>query len=79
MSDEPPDSARDLVQVIKGAGSAAGGLAIAAFGVFGGRYAAMFMPPFDYYASWICLVAMMTGLLIAIWRAVWPPSGGTRR
>jgi len=78
MSDRPPDSLQGAVGVIKAAGPAAGGLAIAFYGVWGGQYAAKFKPPVDDFASWTCFGAIVVGLAIAIWRSAWPPQVGTR-
>jgi len=72
MTEKSPDGVRDIVQIIKGAGPAAGGLAIAAYGAWGGQYAAKFKPPVDDFASWTCFAAIIVGLAIAIWRAVRP-------
>jgi hypothetical protein len=72
MSDNRPDGLQGPVEVIKAAGPAAGGLAIALYGVWGGQYAAKFKPPIDDFASWVCFAAMIIGLAIATWRAVRP-------
>jgi hypothetical protein len=60
----------EFIKIIKSAGPSAGGLAIAAYGVVGGQFAAKFKVPFDDYASVGCLAAMVVGLCIAIWRAI---------
>jgi hypothetical protein len=73
MTEKSPDHARDVVEIIKGAGPATGGLAIAAYGVWGGQYAAKFKPPLDDFASWACFIAIIIGLIIAVWRAVRHP------
>ena len=78
MSDEPSDGLRGPIGIIKAAGPAAGGLAIACYGVWGGQYAARFKPPVDDFASWACFGAIIIGLLIAIWRSAWPPQIGGR-
>ncbi len=59
----------EVVEIIKAAGPAVGGLAIAAYGVWGGQYAAKFKPPIDDFASWACFAAIVIGLAIAIYRA----------
>jgi hypothetical protein len=69
MTEKSANGLRDIVEIIKGAGSAAGGLAIAAYGVWGGQYAAKFKPPVDDFASWTCFAAIVVGLIIAVWRA----------
>ena len=69
MPRQAPDGVRDIVGVIKGSGPTAGGLAIAAYGVWGGQYAAKFKPPVDDFASWACFAAIVIGLLIATWRS----------
>jgi len=63
---------RGSVEIIKAAGPAAGGLAIAFYGVWGGQYAAKFKPPVDDFASWTCFAAMIVGLAIAAWRSTHP-------
>lgn len=60
----------DFVGAIKAAGPAAGGLAIAFYGVYGGQYATKFKPPYDDFASGICLIAMVIGIGIATWRTI---------
>ena len=67
-----PDGSEGAVNVIKSAGPAAGGLAIAFYGVWGGQYAAKFKAPVDDFASWACFVAIVIGLIIAVWRTAWP-------
>lgn len=73
MSNGRSDNPHGAVEIIKAAGPAAGGLAIAFYGVWGGQYAARFKPPVDDFASWACFGAIIAGLLIAIYRSVWPP------
>jgi hypothetical protein len=51
--------------LIRAGGPAIGGLLLAAVGGYGGQYAAMFKPPYDDYASLICLGAMAAGTVIA--------------
>ena len=70
MPRQAPDGLRDIVGIIKGAGPAAGGLAIAAYGVWGGQFAAKFEPPVDGFASWTCFAAMVIGVAIAVWRSL---------
>jgi hypothetical protein len=58
----PPTVWRTLIME---AGPATGPLLLAATGLYGGRYAAEFKPPFDDYASWICIAFVVTGGIIA--------------
>ena len=66
------DGLEEAVGVIKSAGPAAGGLAIAFYGVWGGQYAKKFKAPVDDFASWACFAAIVIGLIIAIWRSARP-------
>lgn len=59
-----------FVTVLKRAGPATAGLAIAVYGVVGGQFAAKFKEPFDGYASILCILAMAVGLGIAVFRAL---------
>jgi hypothetical protein len=43
-----------------------GPLLLAVWGVYSGQYAKLFKPPFDDYASEICLVAMIVGAGLVI-------------
>lgn len=58
----------DLTAVLRSAGAASGPLALAAVGLYGGTYAALFKPPFDGAASFLCLVAIASGVTMAVIR-----------
>jgi hypothetical protein len=66
-------SSAQIVAMLRASGPAAGGLSLALYGVWGGQYAAMFVAPFQYLASAICVAAMLVGTAIAAWRAFFPP------
>ncbi len=60
MPEEAPWTA-----LIRAGGPASGAVLLVAVGAYGGTQAAQFKPPFDDYASWICLFLMAIGGLIA--------------
>lgn len=53
-------------ELIKAGGPAIGGLMLFAWGAFTGQYAAKFKPPFDEFASGICIFLMAAGFFIAV-------------
>jgi len=63
------------IELVKSARPAAGSLLIAAGGVYGGQFASKFIPPFDWYASGLCVLAMIIGLTIAVAAAAYPVIG----
>src|ERR1700730_7911960 len=54
-----------LATLLRASGPASGGLCLSVFGVWGGQYAAMFIWPFQYIASAICIGAMACGVGVA--------------
>jgi hypothetical protein len=52
--------------VIKAAGPASGAFALIAVALFGGQFAAKFKSPFDDFASWMCIIMLAIGAIIAI-------------
>jgi hypothetical protein len=43
--------------------------------MWGGQYAAKFKPPTDDVASWLCILAIVVGLVIATWKTTHPGKG----
>ena len=54
------------VEIVKNAKPLAAPLFLAAFGIYGGQYAAKFIAPFNWYASGLCLMALSAGVIWAI-------------
>ncbi len=62
------DSFGAISNVIKGSGPLAGPLSVVTVGGYvGSQWAKDFIPPFDEYVSWLCLVLIAAGVASAIY------------